>query len=74
MMEASGNNVALVMSYSGHKSSSHSRFSFTPQHNAVATDQRIKSIGLFLTSFAGPKKPLRTVGEKGKQMQKTSLS
>ena len=47
MMEASGNNVELVMSHSGHKS-------LESQHKAVlATDQRSENVGLFLASLAG---------------------
>ena len=54
MMEASGNNVALVMSYSGHKSlESFKIYLHAPTHGCIATDQRIESVGLFLASFAG---------------------
>lgn len=54
MMEASGNNVALVMSYSGHKSlESFKIYLHAPTQGCIATDQRIESVGLFLASFAG---------------------
>jgi hypothetical protein len=54
MMEASGNNVALVMSYSGHKSlESFKIYLHAPTQGCVATDQRIESVGLFVTSFFG---------------------
>jgi integrase len=54
MMEASGNNVALVMSYSGHKSlESFSIYLHAPQHGCVLADQRIATVGLILTSFSG---------------------
>ena len=74
MMEASGNNTALVMSYSGHKSlESFKIYLHAPTQGCIATDQRIESVRLFLASFAGPKETLRTVDEKGKQRQKISL-
>jgi hypothetical protein len=54
MMEASGNNVALVMSYSGHKSlESFKIYLNAPTQGCTATDQRIESVGLFVASFAG---------------------
>ena len=56
MMEASGNNVALVMSYSGHKSlESFKIYLHAPTQGCTATDQRIESVGLFLASFAETK-------------------
>jgi hypothetical protein len=56
MMEASGNNVALVMSYSGHKSlESFKIYLHAPTQGCIATDQRIESVGLFLATFAGTK-------------------
>jgi integrase len=52
MMEASGNNVALVMSYSGHKSlESFKIYLHAPTQGCIATDQRIESVGVFLASF-----------------------
>ena len=64
MMEASGNNVALVMSYSGHKSlESFKIYLHAPTHGCIATDQRIESVGLFLASFAGMKKTAQTADE-----------
>jgi hypothetical protein len=71
MMEASGNNVALVMSYSGHKSlESFKIYLHAPTQGCVATDQRIESVGLFVTSFSEMKgiagKP-STVNDKGDQ-------
>jgi hypothetical protein len=57
MMEASGNNVALVMSYSGHKSlESFKIYLHAPTQGCIATDQRIESVGQFLASFAGTKR------------------
>ncbi|MEK6282509.1 MAG: tyrosine-type recombinase/integrase [Acidobacteriota bacterium] len=54
MMEASGNNVALVMSYSGHKSlESFNIYLHAPEQGCIFTDQRIASVGLFLASFSG---------------------
>ena len=54
MMEASGNNVALVMSYSGHKSlESFKIYLHAPEQGCILTDQRIASVGLFLASFSG---------------------
>jgi hypothetical protein len=49
MMEASGNNVALVMSYSGHKSlESFQIYLHAPEQGCILADQRIASVGLFL--------------------------
>jgi len=54
MMEASGNNVALVMSYSGHKSlESFKIYLHAPEQGCILTDQRIASVGLFVASFSG---------------------
>lgn len=54
LMEASGNNVALVMSYSGHKSlESFNIYLHAPEQGCILTDQRIASVGLFLASFPG---------------------
>jgi len=54
MMEASGNNVALVMSYSGHKSlESFQDLPTRARTGCILTDQRIASVGLFLASFSG---------------------
>lgn len=54
MMEASGNNVALVMSYSGHKSlESFNIYLHAPEKGCILTDQRIANVGLFLASFTG---------------------
>ena len=54
MMEASGNNVALVMSYSGHKSlEAFQIYLHAPEQGCILTDQRIASVGLFLASFTG---------------------
>ena len=60
MMQASGNNVALVMSYSGHKSlESFQIYLHAHEQGCILTDQRIASVGLFLASFSG------TVGQSG---------
>jgi hypothetical protein len=54
MMEASGNNVALVMSNSGHKSlESFKIYLHAPTKGCIGTDQRIESVSLFLASFVG---------------------
>jgi len=54
MMEASGNNVALVMSYSGHKSLESFKFYLhAPEQGCILTDHRIASVGLFVASFLG---------------------
>jgi hypothetical protein len=64
MMEASGNNVALVMSYSGHKSlESFKIYLHAPTQGCIATDQRIENVGLFLASFAETKGIARTSGK-----------
>ena len=78
-MEASGNNVALVMSYSGHKSlESFKIYLHAPTQGCVATDQRIESVGLFLASFGGTKGIAETqekVDEEGKPLeQKLGMS
>jgi hypothetical protein len=78
MMEASGNNVALVMSYSGHKSlESFKIYLHAPTQGCIATDQRIESVGLFLTSFAGTKGIAGTQGkmdEEGKPLEKPKIA
>lgn len=54
MMDASGNNVALVMSYSGHRSlESFKIYLHAPEQGCILTDQRIASVGLFVASFLG---------------------
>jgi len=77
MMEASGNNVALVMSYSGHKSlESFKIYLHAPTQGCIATDQRIESVGLFLASFAGTNGIAGTkekVDEEGKPLEKQKL-
>jgi len=56
MTEASGNNVAPVISYSGQKSvESFKIYLHAPTQGCIVTDQRIESVGLFLASFAGMK-------------------
>ena len=78
MMEASGNNVALVMSHSGHKSLEPFKiYLHAPTHGCIATDQRIESVGLFLASFAGMKGIAGTPGtldEKGKSLEKQKIA
>ena len=78
MMEASGNNVALVMSYSGHKSlESFKIYLHAPTQGCTATDQRIESVGLFLASFAGTEGISGTPGtvdEKGKSLEKQKIA
>lgn len=75
MMEASGNNVALVMSYSGHKSlESFKIYLHAPTHGCIAPDQRIESVGLFLTSFAGTKGMAGTPDEKGEPLENAKIA
>ena len=75
MMEASGNNVALVMSYSGHKSlESFKIYLHAPTQGCIASDQRIESVGLFLVSFAGTKTIAGTRDEKGKPLDKQKIA
>jgi hypothetical protein len=73
MMEASGNNVALVMFYSGYRSlESFKIYLPAPTQGCIATDQRIESVGLFLTSFAGMARTSgtsRTVAEAVKPLE-----
>ena len=75
MIEASGDNVALDMSYSGHKS--FKSYLHAPTQGCIATDQRIESVGLFLASFAGIKGIAGTPGtvdEKGKPLEKQKIA
>jgi integrase len=52
MMEASGNNVALVMSYIGHKSlETFKIYLHAPTHGCISSDLRFECVGLFLASF-----------------------
>jgi hypothetical protein len=77
MMEASGNNVALVMSYSGHKSlESFKIYLHAPTQGCIATDQRIESVGQYLASLAGMKEIAGTVDQNDEpvEKQKTSAS
>ena len=54
MMAASGNNVALVMSYSGHKwLESFQIYLHGPEQGCILTDRPIASVGPFLASFTG---------------------
>jgi hypothetical protein len=54
MMEASGNNVALVMFYSGHRSlESFKIYLPAPTQGCIATDQRIESGWPILGLFCG---------------------
>jgi hypothetical protein len=77
-MEASGNNVALVMSDSGHKSlESFKIYLHAPTQGCIATDHRIESVGLFLASFAGIKGIAGTQGtvdEEGKSLEKQKIA
>ena len=64
LMEASGNNVALVVS---------KIYLYAPKQGSIATDQRIESVGLFLASFAGTMKIAGTVEEKDKLLKRINL-
>ena len=70
--------MALVMSYSGHKSlESFKIYLHAPTQGCIATDQRIESVGLFLASFAGMKGIAGTpgtLGEKGKPLEKQKIA
>jgi len=73
-MGSKENNVAMVMSHSDHKSLGSLKIHLPPQHtDCIRTDRRIKSVGLFLASFAGTKGISGTQGtaaEKGKSLEK----
>jgi hypothetical protein len=70
MMEGSGNNVALVISYSGHKSIESFRiYLHVPEQGYVLTDQRVASVGLFLTSFTGRSGTSETTEAGGKRLK-----
>ena len=73
MMEATGN-LAVFMSYSGHKSLELFKiYLHAPTQGCIATDQRIESVALFLTSFAGTMGASGTPGtvdEKSKSLEK----
>ena len=54
MMEATGNDVALVMSYSGHKSIESFRIYLHPtQQGRILANQRMNTVGDFLGTFSG---------------------
>jgi hypothetical protein len=77
-IEASGNNVALIMSYSGHKSlESFKIYLHAPTQGCIAADQCSESVGLFLASFAGMKGiegTPGTVDEEGKPLEKQKIA
>lgn len=53
-MEATGNDVALVMSYSGHKSIESFKIYLHPtQQGCILANQRMNSVGDFLGTFSG---------------------
>ena len=54
MMEATGNDVALVMSYSGHKSIESFKIYLHPtQKGRILANQRMNAVGDFLGTFSG---------------------
>ena len=54
MMEATGNDVALVMSYSGHKSLESFRIYLHPtQQGCILATQEMDRVGEFLGTFRG---------------------
>jgi integrase len=54
MMEATGNAVALVMSYSGHKSiESFKIYLHLTQKGRILANQRMNAVGDFLGTFSG---------------------
>lgn len=77
-MCAKGNNAALVMSYSGHKSlESFKIYLHAPTEGCIAADQPIESVGLFLASFAETKGIAGTPGtvdEKGNPLERQQIA
>lgn len=54
MMEATGNDVALVMSYSGHRSLESFKIYLHPtQRGSILANQHIDGVGQLLASFTG---------------------
>ena len=63
MMEATGNDVALVMSYSGHRSIESFKIYLHPTHQGrILANQRMKVVGDFLGTFLGIEGPQGLVG------------
>ena len=54
MMEATGNDVALIMSYSGHKSIESFKIYLHPtEKGRILANQRMSAVGDFLGTFSG---------------------
>jgi len=65
MMEATGNDVALVMSYSGHRSLESFRTYLHPtREGSILAKQRMSSVGELLGTFAGTRGTQGTRGTK----------
>ncbi|HVQ39304.1 MAG TPA: tyrosine-type recombinase/integrase [Pyrinomonadaceae bacterium] len=63
MMEATGNDVALVMSHSGHRSIESFKIYLHPTHQGrILANQRMKVVGDFLGTFLGIEGKLGLVG------------
>ena len=64
MMEATNNDVALVMSYSGHKSMESFKIYLHPtQQGRILSNQRMDAVGDFLGTFLGQKGDVGQSGE-----------
>ena len=54
MMEATGNDVALVMSYSGHRSMESFKIYLHPtQKGSILANQHLQTVGQLLATFTG---------------------
>lgn len=66
MMEATGNDVALVMSYSGHRSMESFKIYLHPTRKGnILADQHIETVGHLLATFAGIQGTTGTSGTDG---------
>ena len=69
-MEATGNDVALVMSYSGHKSMESFKIYLHPtQQGSILANQRMKTVGDFLGTFSGIAGTQGTEGTKSESVK-----
>src|SRR5713101_5549990 len=70
LMEATGNDVALVMSYSGHKSMESFKIYLHPtQQGSILANQRMKTVGDFLGTFSGIAGTQGTEGTKSESVK-----
>ena len=66
MMEATGNDVALVMSYGGHRSMESFKIYLHPtQRGSILANQHMDTVGHLLASFTGIERTKGTLGEDG---------